>query len=136
MQHVVDASHRALGHREVCEVSLNQLDARNVRQVLALAGDEAVRDAHAFTAANQLFNQMGSDESGTAGDEVRGHCCGYRSKSVAETARRVRRQPDTTEAGITAGIRLVGSPGRASARSDNRASAAPDRADRDRTASR
>jgi hypothetical protein len=73
VQHIVHAGDGALGEREVRKVSLKQLDAGNVRQVFALTGDEAVRHAHAFTAANQLFDEVRSDESGAAGDEIGGH---------------------------------------------------------------
>ena len=73
MQHVVHAGNRPLGDREVGQVSLDQLDARHVRQVFTLAGNEAVGNAHAFAAAEQLFGDMRPDEPGAAGDEVGGH---------------------------------------------------------------
>ena len=38
-----------------------------------VAGDQAVDDADALAAGEQRFGQVGSDETGTAGDDVQGH---------------------------------------------------------------
>ena len=47
-----------------------KLDAGRCARFCALAGDEAVDDAHAVAAAEQLFREVGADEAGAAGDEV------------------------------------------------------------------
>ena len=73
MQDVVHPLHRALRHREVCEVAFDELNARHMREVLAMAGNEAVGDADALAAARQLFCEVGSDEACPTGDEVVGH---------------------------------------------------------------
>ena len=70
MEDVVDALDGALRDREIGEIAFEELDAGEVREVLALAGDQAVDDADLFAAANQFFCQVGSDEAGAAGDEV------------------------------------------------------------------
>ena len=41
-----------------------------MREVLALAGDQAVDDAHALAAAEELFSEVRADEAGATGDEV------------------------------------------------------------------
>ncbi len=44
-----------------------------MREVLALARDQAVDDADALAAANELFAQVRSNEAGAAGDEIVSH---------------------------------------------------------------
>ena len=61
------------------EVALDELHVRYVGQIGALAGDQAVHDADAFTATSQFFTEMRSDETGAAGHKVvshRGSYCG------------------------------------------------------------
>ena len=70
VQHVVDARDGASRDVEVGEVALEELDARDVREVAALAGDQAVDDADALAAADELFREVGADEAGAAGDEI------------------------------------------------------------------
>ena len=55
---------------EIGDVAFEELDARQMREVLAVAGDQAVGDADAFAAADELFCEVGTDEAGAAGDEV------------------------------------------------------------------
>jgi hypothetical protein len=55
------------------EVALDELDVRDVREILTLPGDEAINDADGVSAANQLLRQVRSDETGAAGDEVLSH---------------------------------------------------------------
>ena len=55
---------------EIGEVALEELDAADVIEVAALAGDQAVGDADAVAAPDELFGQVGADEAGAAGDEV------------------------------------------------------------------
>ena len=73
MQHVVAPVHRAPGDFQVGEVSLEEVDATDVVQIAALAGDERVGDADAVTAPDELLREVGSDEAGAAGDQVVSH---------------------------------------------------------------
>ena len=41
-----------------------------MREVLAMAGDQAVDDADLFAAADELFCKVGSDEARATRDEV------------------------------------------------------------------
>ncbi len=58
MQDVVHACDGPLGYREVCEVALDQLHARDVRQVLSLTRDEAICDANTLAPSDELFREM------------------------------------------------------------------------------
>ena len=73
MQHEVHAGDRALRERQIGEIPFEELDAGDVVEIAALAGDETVGDADGVPAADELFRQMGTDESGAAGDEIRSH---------------------------------------------------------------
>ena len=73
MQHVVDAAARPACHGDVGEVALEELHVREVRQVLALAGDQAVHDADGLAATGQFFTEMRSDETCAAGNEIVSH---------------------------------------------------------------
>ena len=47
MQDVVDALHGARRDREIGEIAFEEIDAGQMREVLAVAGDQAVDDADA-----------------------------------------------------------------------------------------
>ena len=70
MQDVVDALHGARRDRKIGEVAFEEIDAGQMREVLAMAGDQAVGDADLLAAADELFCEVGSDEAGATGDEV------------------------------------------------------------------
>ena len=74
MQHVVHALDGALGDVHVREIAFDELHRRQVVEVAALAGDQAVDDADALAAADELFREVRSDEAGAAGDEVMKPC--------------------------------------------------------------
>jgi hypothetical protein len=73
VEHVFTALRRAPGEIEVGQVSLEELDVRNVIDIALLAGDEGVGDADPMPAANELGRQVGSDEPRAAGDEIMSH---------------------------------------------------------------
>ncbi len=73
MEDVVDALHRAFSDARLREVAFEKFDARNVRDVAALAGNQAVDDADPVAAANELLGEVRSDETSAAGDEIQGH---------------------------------------------------------------
>src|SRR5262249_5708430 len=58
--------------RGVADVPLLKLDVgRHLGQVLALAREEVVEDAHLVAARQERAHDPGTDETGAAGDEVR-----------------------------------------------------------------
>ena len=69
-QHEIDSLHGALANRHLCEVALEKFHADDVIEVAAFAGDQVVDDPHLMAAPDQLFRQMGTDETGAAGHEV------------------------------------------------------------------
>ena len=73
MEHVVHATDRAMRDVDVGEVAVNELDLRQVREVLALAGDQAVDHANGFATTDEGFGEMGPDEPGAPGDEIVSH---------------------------------------------------------------
>ena len=73
MQHVLDALYGGAGDVHVGEVALEELDLREVCQIVALAGDEAVDDADAIAAADEGFGNVGADETGPTRNEKLGH---------------------------------------------------------------
>ena len=56
------------GHRRIREIALDELHA--VAQVVLVAGDEIVDDAHAVAARDELFGNVRADEAGAAGNEI------------------------------------------------------------------
>ncbi len=68
---------------QIREIPFDELHARQVRQVLTLARDQAVDDADALAATDKFFREMRTDETGTAGDEIGGHTFGELSKTPA-----------------------------------------------------
>jgi hypothetical protein len=83
MKDVVDAADGSRGDARLGQIPFDELDLRQMREVFALAGDEAVDDAHALAATEKLFREMRTDEAGTAGHEILGHNGGHLSKTVA-----------------------------------------------------
>ena len=74
MEDVVDTGNGARGHRGIRQIALDELGAiAGSGEVLPLAGDEAVGDAHGLALADERFRQMRSDEAGPAGDEPSRH---------------------------------------------------------------
>ena len=73
MKDEVHAADGPLRKRHVGEIALEKLDARDVIEIAALACNQTVRDANAVAAADELFGEVRSDETGTAGDEVLSH---------------------------------------------------------------
>ena len=70
MQDVIDALHGARRKGEVGDIAFEEFDAGQMREVLAVAGDQAVGDTNPFAAAYELFGKVGTDETCTTGDEV------------------------------------------------------------------
>ena len=70
MQHVIHPAHCPLGDGPLGQIAFEKIDARDVVEVAPLSGDEAVGDAHAVTAADELFGEVRADETGAAGDEI------------------------------------------------------------------
>ena len=77
---------------------IDELDARDVLQITALAGCEIVHDPDAVAAADQLFGQVGTNETGPAGHEIRRH-------SVEVQCKRHARRPAAAATGAAAGRR-------------------------------
>ena len=63
----------ALRERAIRQVALEELDAGNVIQIGALAGDERVRHAHTVAATHELLGQMRPDEARASSYQVIGH---------------------------------------------------------------
>ncbi len=70
---VIHALHRPPCDGEVREVAFEEVDAGYVRKIAAMSRNQAIGDTHAFAAACELFCEMGSDEAGSACNEVIGH---------------------------------------------------------------
>ena len=77
MQHVVHARDGSRCGRQVGKVAFEKLHRREVFEVAALAGNQAVGDADGMAATDELFRQVRSDESRAAGDQVRSHSVDY-----------------------------------------------------------
>jgi hypothetical protein len=73
MQDVIDSVDGAAGDILLGEIAFDEFHAGDVREILTLAGHQVVDDANAFAAADELFCQMGADETGAAGHEIVGH---------------------------------------------------------------
>src|SRR3989304_1493703 len=69
----------------VGEVPVGELGLGHMGEVVALAGDGAVDDAHAVAATHEGFGEVRADEAGAAGHKVVGHTCSYLSKNRART---------------------------------------------------
>jgi hypothetical protein len=70
MEDIVDPLHCAIRDGEVGEISFEEIDAGELREVFAVARDQAVDDADLFAAAHELFCKVGSDEAGAPCDKV------------------------------------------------------------------
>ena len=55
------------------QIAFDELGRRNAVEIAAFARDQAVHDADAMTAPQELFREMRSDEAGAAGYQIRGH---------------------------------------------------------------
>jgi hypothetical protein len=73
MQHILHALHRRAGDVHVREVALEEVDLRQVCEIVALARDQAVDHADAVAATYEGFGTVGADEAGTTGHEILGH---------------------------------------------------------------
>src|SRR5262245_52105233 len=78
MQHVLHALDRTLCRNRIRKIALKELDAMQRFEIVSLAGNQAVDDADAVAATQELFGDVRSDETGTAGDKVRRHRLGWR----------------------------------------------------------
>ncbi len=56
-------------------------------EVVTPSGAQVVDDPHRFSAAQQLFDQVRSDEPGATSDEIDGHYCGHPSLGRPGTRR-------------------------------------------------
>jgi hypothetical protein len=70
MQDVINALCCTLRHRKIGKIPFDEVDAREMREILAVAGNQAVDDADLFAAEQELFCKVGSDEASATGDEV------------------------------------------------------------------
>ena len=70
MEDVVDPLHGAPRDRQIGQISFEEIDTGQMREVFAMAGDQAVDDANLFAAANELFCKVGSDEARATCDEI------------------------------------------------------------------
>jgi hypothetical protein len=70
---VIRSLDRADGEILVGQIAFEEFHALDVREIPAMARDEVVRDSNGVAAACQLFRQMRSDETCTAGDEIQRH---------------------------------------------------------------
>ncbi len=70
MQHVLHAVDRAAGDLGVRQVAFEEFHGRKMIEVAALARDQAVDDADAMAAPDELFREMRPDEARAAGDEI------------------------------------------------------------------
>ena len=86
----------------IADVALDELDVvRDVGQVLALAGEEVVEDAHAVAARDQRARDRRPDEPGAAGDEVRAGHAGEPTRTAA------RAEQDSLEFSLVVSARPV-----------------------------
>ena len=92
MQDEINAIDRATRDVEIGKVAFDEIDAGDVCEVLARAGDEAVDDTDLLAAVDELFRQVRSDEPGTAGYKIQIHAARCLS---AIAAAEVRLTPDT-----------------------------------------
>src|SRR4051812_24199577 len=74
---------RAARDVQVCEVAFDEFDRGHMRDVLPLSRNQVVDDPDALTAPGELFDKVGTDETGAAGHEVVGHITRQLSKKSA-----------------------------------------------------
>ena len=70
MEDILHAVRGAAGHVADREIALEEFDALDVIEIAPLAGDQAVDDADAMAAPDELFGEMGSDEARAACNEI------------------------------------------------------------------
>ena len=73
MEDVVASLGRAAGELDVRQIALQELDVRNVIEIALLAGDERIGDPNPVPTAHQFRGQVGTDETGAAGDQILSH---------------------------------------------------------------
>ena len=73
MEHVVHARRSLCRHVCVRQIPFDELSGLDAGEVGAFARDQAVDDADAVPAAQELFRQVGADEAGATGYQVRSH---------------------------------------------------------------
>ena len=73
MQDVLDVADRVLCDREVRKITFDELDAAGVGKVASPACGQVVHHPHRLAPLHQLLDQVGADESCTAGDKVGRH---------------------------------------------------------------
>jgi len=71
---VLAAGYRTDAHRRIGDVALNQLRVR--RNVLPTAAGKIVNNPDTITATQETFDDVGTDETGAAGDEIQGQSGG------------------------------------------------------------
>jgi hypothetical protein len=83
MQHVVGAGHGPFGNAWVGQIAEQEFDLGQVRQIFAFTRHQIVDNPDTFAAADKLFSEVGSNETGTAGDNILSHAEVHLSKKVA-----------------------------------------------------
>jgi hypothetical protein len=70
MQHEFHAVDGSLGHREIREISLDELRSAERLEIASLAGNQAVDYADTLAALEKFLGEVRSDETRAAGDEI------------------------------------------------------------------
>ena len=83
MKDVVDALDDAFRNLEIGEIAFDEFDFRQVRDILALASNQAVDHPYALAATDEFFSQVRTNEAGPAGDQVVRHTTAHLSKISA-----------------------------------------------------
>jgi hypothetical protein len=73
MEDVIAAVGGTLRDGEIGQIAFEKVDAFQVIEVAATAGDQVIDNANRIAAAKQFFRKMRSDEAGAAGHEVMSH---------------------------------------------------------------
>jgi hypothetical protein len=67
VKHGIAVAHRVMGALEALHVALDQLNVREVGEVLAPPGGERVQDANVIPSLEEPFREMGADQAAAAG---------------------------------------------------------------------
>ena len=70
MQDIVNTLDCPLCDGEIREIPFEEVDAREMCEIFAMTGNQAVNDAYLFAAPDKLFCQVGSNEACATRDEV------------------------------------------------------------------
>jgi hypothetical protein len=73
VKHVVDPLHAAFRDIQLREIAFDELDLRQMQQVGAFSGDEAIDDPHPFAASDQFLTEMRADEARAARHKIVSH---------------------------------------------------------------